>query len=115
MSTFPTGASLPAWSEPSAFSASHEEGLVVQGWARASDVRLQEDPGRRRSCGAVGGRRCSCSHCGRTWAPGSQKASLPQLCDSGATAASASENQDVDGGQRTFLSLQVASQGPNRR
>ena len=45
MSTFPTGAGLPAGSEPSAFSASHEEGLVVQGWARASDVRLQEDPG----------------------------------------------------------------------
>lgn len=61
----------------------------------------------------MGGRRRSCSHCGRTWAPGSRKASLPQLCDSGATAASASENQGVDGGQGTFLSLHVASEGPS--
>ena len=57
-------------------------------------LRLQRGPWTApRAVGAVGGRRCSCSCCRRTWAPGSRKSSLPQLGDSGVMATSASENQ----------------------
>lgn len=53
VSTFPTCARLPQGSEPSASSASREEGLLVQCWARASEVAERTRDGAQ-SCGDSG-------------------------------------------------------------